>query len=199
MLPRAAALLLLLLLGSCAAPVSREPGGTQRDWAQHSALLAQLERWTASGKLALRTRDYAESASILWQQSGSHSAVQLSGPMGLNATTLESDGRLLEIRQGEEHRTLDLSSPDAAGQGWELPLTALPHWLKGLPAPGLAVETLELDESHALLHTLVQDGWEVRYESYGRFSDITLPTRLQIARGDTSARVIIRDWQAPPP
>ncbi len=189
---------LLLLLAGCAGGPERPP--TADSWQVHSARLAQLDDWRAEGKLALRTATLSESVSLLWRQQGIAARVQLQGPLGVNATTLSSDGRQLEIRRGDEHRVLDLSEPGAlqSQTGWDLPLVALPYWLKGMPAPGLEVEALELNPEGTLLQALRQDTWEVRYEQYDVFGGLYLPTRLRILRRDTSARVILREWQITP-
>ncbi len=195
-LPAIAAL--LLLLAGCAAEPGKPPAADT--WQVHSARLAQLDDWRAEGKLALRTATLSESVSMLWQQRGIASRVQLQGPLGINATTISSDGRQLEIHRGEEHRVLDLKEPGAleSQTGWDLPLAALPYWLKGMPAPGLEVEALELNPEGTLLQALRQGAWEVRYEQYAVFGDLYLPTRLHILRRDTSAKVILREWQLTP-
>jgi outer membrane lipoprotein LolB len=187
--------LALLLLAGCAGMEPREP--TSPDWQAHRAQLEALQQWTASGKIALRTSDAAQSASMVWRQDYENTQLQLSGPLGVNATTIESDGQLLQIREGEEYRALDISTPEAIFQntGWDLPLPALTHWLKGLPAPDATVQTLEFDEQTGLLRALRQDGWEVRYEMYGQFQGVTLPVRLQIERGTTRVKVIVARWE----
>jgi outer membrane lipoprotein LolB len=187
--------LLLLLLAACAGLDQREV--TSRGWQFHSEQLANLQRWTASGKLAVRTTDASDSASMVWQQHDNVTHLQLSGPLGMGATTIDSDGRQLDIHQGDEHRTLDVSTPDAIllNTGWDLPLLALAHWLKGLPSPDSSVQHLEFDEATELPRRLQQDDWEVQYEQYGQFENFTLPTRLQIQRGTTRVKVIISHWQ----
>jgi outer membrane lipoprotein LolB len=189
--------ILLLLLVGCAGLDQREP--TSAGWKEHSQRLILLQEWTASGKLALRTSDASESASLVWEQHDQNTDLQLSGPLGAGATRIHSDGRQLDIRQGDEHRTLDISTPDAIAlnTGWDLPLLALTHWLKGLPSPDIKVQRLELDPQTELLRTLEQDDWEIRYEKYGQFKEFTLPTRLQIQRGATRVKVIISHWQTP--
>ena len=187
--------LLLALLAACATPIQQiEPSST--NWKTHSAQLAGLEWWTASGKLALRTAEAAESACMVWQQKRSDTELQLSGPLGVGASSIHSDGRQLDIRRGNEHRTLDISSPDAIvlNTGWDLPLRALTHWLKGLPSPDSSVQELKLNPQTGLLQTLRQDDWEISYEKYGQFQAFTLPTRLQIKRGTSGAKIIIAQW-----
>jgi outer membrane lipoprotein LolB len=186
---------MLALLAGCATVDRVEP--TSAGWTTHREQLAALQQWTASGKLALRTADSSDSASMVWQQRQQRSYLQLSGPLGMGATTLDMDGDLLTIRQGDEHTVLDISTPEAIrdNTGWDLPLPALSYWLKGLPSPASNAQSIELDPATELLHTLQQDDWEVSFEQYGRFGAYVLPTRLQITRGATRARVILSHWQ----
>jgi len=194
----AAAALLSLLLAACAAQQMLPPDNA--NWQQHSNALRELTRWSAEGKLALRTPDQSESASLNWHQTGVITRLQLSGPLGAAATTLYSDGKTLEVRQGEELVSWDLADSKALSQqtGWDLPLLSLPHWIKGLPAPDIAIQEMLMGPNQALIETLRQDDWEIRYEAYAAFGAFTLPTRLHIQRADTSVRLIIRDWQPGP-
>ena len=188
-------LLLALLIAGCAGMGPREP--TSAGWQAHSQQLTALQYWTARGKLAIRTVEVSESASLLWQQQEATAHLELSGPLGVGATTIDNDGRQLDIRQGDDHQTLDISTPDAIllNTGWDLPLGALTYWLKGLPSPSTNVQKLELDPTTELLQTLQQDDWDIRYEEYGQFQGFTLPTRLQIQRGATRVKVVIAHWQ----
>jgi outer membrane biogenesis lipoprotein LolB len=56
------------------------------------------------------------------------------------------------------------------------------------------VRSLVLKDDRA--RSFIQDGWQVDYQEYRQFQDLTLPTRLQISRGATRARLIIRQWTA---
>ena len=118
--------------------------------------------------------------------------------MGLNTTRIDSDGRTLELERDGQRRSLDISSPGAiaAHTGWELPLQALPHWLKGVPAPGRdggRTGTGSRRTSRESLHPGRLAGQLPGVRPIpGRYS---LPTRMRIHRGDTSARLIIRRWE----
>lgn len=198
--PRWPALALLAsLLAGCAGQQARV--GSDTSWAQHQSRLQALDTWAAEGKLALRSTQISESASLNWQQSPTGTTVHLSGPLGFKATTIESDGSELQLRQGDDISRWDISDPEAMARqtGWNLPLQALPHWLKGIPAPVSSFELVAFDTDPSLLGSLQQEGWTVTYREYARFADLTLPTRLQIQRGDTSIKVIIRDWTIPAP
>ena len=188
-------LVLLCLLPACATQAPRDTTG--QGWAAHSERTQALGHWTASGKIALRSADASESASLVWQQRNDHAHLQLSGPLGVGATTIDSDGRQLKVQRGEEQQILDISSPQAIvlNTGWDLPLRALPHWLKGVPSPDHEIQELVLDPETGKLSLLRQDDWRIQYQDYGQFQDFTLPTRLQIQRNDIRARILIRQWQ----
>ena len=188
-------LLVVITLSACASQNTRTPAPL--NWSQHSAKLQQLQHWTASGKIALRTAQQSESATLQWQQQAKHSHLNLSGPMGLNNTTVDSDGQQMSVHRGEDHSEFDVSTPDAIlrNTGWDLPLQALPYWLKGIPSPAYPVQTQQLDSERDLLRTLQQDDWRIDYQAYEEFQGLALPIRLRIQRGGTAVKIIIRDWQ----
>ena len=139
----------LLLLAGCAGLQHSAPGS--QNWDQHRAQLEQMRHWTANGKIALRNAGQAESGSLLWQQRDTSTHIRLSGPMGFSATTVDSDGKLLEIRQGDDYSRWALDDPALAENAvWHLPVSALHYWLKGMPAPQLPVDSITLDAEGSL-------------------------------------------------
>lgn len=186
--------LAIALLSACAST----PDAPLRtaDWERHQQKLDALEQYTVSGKVALRTPQQAETATLLWQQSGDTTHLELSGPLGLGASTIESDGTTVEIRKGEEVSRWRLDDPNlSTHQGLPLPLAALNHWLKGIPAPQLAIEGVELDPQSGLPQWLKQDSWTVSYQSFGQFEGFILPTRLEIQGEQSELKLILRQWR----
>lgn len=183
----------LLLLAACTAT---GPVTSSGDWQRQLAQVTALSHFTASGKIAMRTAEQAESGSLLWQQLGRATHIRLSGPMGLAATTIDSDGQVLEVRRGEDYSRWDLEDTGPpARTTWDLPLTALAYWLRGVPAPELPLEALELDTEAGLPRRFEQDGWVLSYRDFGSFQGYTLPTRIEASRDETRARIILRQWE----
>ena len=194
LLQRIATATALLFLAACASVP--DPGATSESWEAQRLRVEAIDYFTASGKIALRTAEQAESASLIWQQLGESSHLRLSGPMGLSATTVDSNGKQVVIRQGDETRRWDIDDPAPEySLGWSLPLKALQYWLKGVPAPELELERLRLDPAGKLPLSLQQQGWRVDYQAFDNFEGYILPTRLQVSREDTSARIILRRWE----
>jgi outer membrane lipoprotein LolB len=173
------------------------PDATPVAWTAHRDSLQLLKHWTAKGKLALRSDTASESAGLLWQQQDQNTHLQLSGPLGVGATIIHSDGQQLDIRRGDEHKIIDISTPEAVvlNTGWDLPLLALPYWLKGIPSPEHEIQKLQIDSQSGLLQRLQQDDWHIHYQQYEQFQTYILPTRLHIQRGSTHVTVLIRRWQ----
>ena len=192
---RALPWLMLLLLTACAGqpPLT----DTTQDWDSQRAALAAMDAWTLRGKLALRTTDRSESASVIWQQSGSNVDLRLSGPLGAGATRVSSNGRQLVVSQNGKADTFDISTPDAvaASTGWNLPVKALPYWVRGLPAPEPAPSMTTIDAG--LMQRFEQAGWQVHYERYQNVDGHRLPAKIAIENGDTRARLVIRSWELP--
>lgn len=194
---RQLALPLLVLMTGCAGQIDRSL--QEAGWLTHSGRLEQLADWDIDGRVAIRTSKQSETAYIQWEQREAQTQLRLSGPLGSHATLIESDGKTVVVNSGDERTTWDLNSPKAQPPGgWDLPLQALPHWLKGIPAPGIEVDSLQLDLDRELLQRLEQDGWQVTYERYEEFDGFTLPTRVTLERDDTSARLLIRKWETVP-
>ena len=137
--------LLPLVFAGCASIEQSTP--TAADWTTHSTQVAALQHWTASGKLAVRTQDASESASMVWRQQARNSQVQLSGPLGVGAITVESDGDQLHIYEGGEHRTIDISTPDAifTNTGWDLPAAGAILLAQGRAFSDTSLQALKLD------------------------------------------------------
>ena len=59
-----------------------------------------------------------------------------------------------------------------------------------LPDTPASVERAE-DGSPRVLEQL---GWRVEYQRFERFDGVLAPSRISVSRGDTRARLLIREW-----
>lgn len=195
-LPRLSLLYIVAtLLAACAASPEKVP--VSADWQTHQAEVSAWDSWDVRGKIALRTPAQAESASLEWQQRAGLSELRLSGPLGMAATRVSSNGERVTIIRGETVQEIDASSPASleAATGWPLPVRQLPFWLRGIPAPGA---TSGESVSDGLLRQLSQDGWQVDYLDYGDFAGLRLPSRIRVEGHGLSAKLILRQWRDAP-
>lgn len=193
--------LLLLLTSACSTsptgPNTTEPRTTgSSEWNAQQARLDAMASWQANGKIALRSATASESARINWLQSDNNSQIKLNGPLGIGAMSISSDGQTLVVEQGKAYRTLDISTPEAifTNTGWQLPLQALPYWLKGIPSPDYAVDEVVFTENGDNIEQLQQDGWRISYNRYSSFESLTLPTLLVAERDDMRLKLVLQQW-----
>ncbi len=90
----------------------------------------------------------------------------------------------------------EADSPEAlveAQLGWQLPVSHLLWWVRGLPAPD-SRSRLSLD-SDSRLARLEQDGWQVNYLAYAEHNGFTLPERIRLEGHDLQITLVVKDWQ----
>ncbi len=185
-----ACLLLIALLGACASTPTPDS-----DWNLHREQLAALESWTFNGRIAVRTTEGGDTASLRWQQQRDDISMTLAGPMGMKQTTLLREGGRLSLQQGDQ--TLPLLPGDDPLQrefGWSLPLDYLPWWLRGLPAPGPSREAL----ANGRLSSLEQAGWRLDYADYQAVDGIQLPRIIRFERDEVSGKILLKNWSLAP-
>lgn len=195
----AALLTLLLSLQGCTlfqTPTAPPPpAGTQVDWVNHMRSLTLLQEWQIQGKIGIRTADDAGSAYIDWSQAQDSFYITLSGPLGQGTTIVSGNPTGARLEQSDG--TWIAESPDQLVQehtGWEIPISNLLYWVKGMPAPGSRPATTHNDLG--TLATLRQDGWNLTFDQYSPQMGTLLPCRIRIQKDQLRVTLIIKRWQA---
>lgn len=154
---------------------------------------AQLDSWSASGRLGVVSSAQSGSGRFDWQQRQAVSRVQLRGPVGIGALQMELDGTQLRLRAGDGGVYDADAALDELEQrlGVRLPVAQLRYWLIGQPAPG-AHEWSNTDEQERVL---LQDGWRIRYQRMLQQGTLQLPEKLTLAQGEVQIRAVIERWQ----
>ena len=81
--------------------------------------------------------------------------------------------------------------------GWNLPVSDLAYWIRGLPAPG-SEAVKHFDQFHHLIE-LDQKGWRIQYLRYSNVNQIDLPTKIFMNYPRMSVKIVINSWQIPHP
>lgn len=170
--------------------------------------------FVSRGKLGVVAGEESFSARYLWQQDGAAFVIDLWGPLGQGRVQLAGDGVLLELRQGDG-TVVDRGPPGRVMErhlGWSLPLSVLPEWVRGNPAPGKRVSHREFDD-RGRLAAFRQLGWTVELERYrpveetagppvpvadgadGQPAAVALPHRITAYRDDYRVRLAVSTWQ----
>lgn len=200
------ALTATLLLAGCAttAPTRTAPplsaemqAERQRERAEWLALYST---WSFIGRAAISRGAKGGSGRIEWEQlDRNRYSIALSAPVTRQSWRLTGDlhseaGRIEGLeggpRDGEFAEALLLDAT-----GWQVPLQQLGSWVRGAPAAGYPVESLEYD-GQGRPSLLRQAGWSVRYTAWrpGPAGQPDLPARIEAESGDAKVKLQIDDW-----
>ena len=99
---------------------------------------AQLQSWTASGRMAIAANGEGGSGAFTWQQRGLDSTLDLRGPLGAGAMQVTTDGRSMAVTDAEGRHLGDEQAQGLLRQrlGADLPLADLRYWMLGVASPG---------------------------------------------------------------
>lgn len=180
-----------LSLSACSRLPVKPPVAVQ----EQPKLLEQKRFWQAEGKIALSVKDYKESGNFDWQNQGGNYAIRFYGPLGLGAVKLTKEGKQVTFESAKDGTHSAESAEDLMQRlaGWQVPISQLQHWIKGIPAPG-AIEARQNDPSGQLLQ-LKQLGWTIDYSAYNLFNGWSLPGKLIATRNQVRVVMIMKSWQ----
>ncbi len=174
-----------LLFASCA---SAPPAAESGDWPRQRESLEALDAWQFRGRVNVRYQNESHTPRILWRQRQRTYDIRLWGSFNAGNTriigdpegvTLESDGEVLSAATPEDliHEQL----------GYELPVSQLEYWIKGLPAPGGEAELLFNERDQ--LAGIWQQGWSISYPDPRQYGELNLPGEIEVLRSADDVRL----------
>ncbi len=174
-----------ILLAACAsAPPAAETG----DWPRLRESLEALDAWQLRGRVNVRHANDSHTPRILWRQQDRDYSIRLWGSFNAgnariagnpDGVTLEADGEALTAATPEDLILEQL--------GYELPVSHLAYWVRGLPAPDAAAELL-FDE-RGRLAAIRQQGWSVNYPDPRQYGELSLPGEIEVLRSADDIRL----------
>lgn len=180
-----------LLLSGCGSFGSRPSTPvSMQQYADNAALL----NWQLAGKIGIKADGQANSAYLNWTQCGEHYAIHLSGPLGRRAATLSGGPQTVTLTTPDQ--TVSAASPElllATHLGWELPVSDLIYWVRGLPAPGSKVLAAPITTPG-----FKQKGWLIRYPSAKQVGNYTLPNKAIAEYPQLKVTLLLKDWHLAP-
>jgi outer membrane lipoprotein LolB len=189
---------LIALLAGCAGVTSREAvqgQGNASQWRVNKEQLSSLDGWQINGKVGIRAPKDSGSGTLFWLQRQDYYDIRLSGPLGRGAARLTGRPGAVSLEVANQGR-YDAPDPETLLKdqlGWQLPVSHLVWWVRGLPAPD-SKSRLTLD-GDSRLSGLEQDGWQIEYLSYTEQNGYTLPERMKLHGQDLDVTLVIKDWQ----
>ena len=186
-------LLLVLLLSGCAAAPSHMPPCPMVPCDR-----TNITDWTLQGRISLTHGEQGWHAGLDWENHADRFRLQLNGPLGQGAMQLTGDSQQVKLLDaaGRLHTAADAESLLQQVAGWQLPVSGLRYWVRGVPDPGAHLE-VTLDGA-GRLQQLKQSGWTIRYQRFVLVDGVEWPGKLTLERDDLVLRLVIDQWHTGP-
>jgi len=192
---------LAALLAACVArplrpglPPEQVAAAEAQQIAREQRLRLQPE-WSLVGRIAVSNQGNGGSGRIEWRQAGPRFEVALSAPVTRQSWRLRGDATAARLegldggpRVGPDAHLLLLEAT-----GWDIPVTALGDWVRGLRASGLGAAAIVYDADGRPAR-IEQGGWSIDYIWPEQGGPGALPARLDARRGDARVRLIVDQW-----
>jgi outer membrane lipoprotein LolB len=183
----------VLLVTACSG--SAPPAVENSSWVQHRDQLQDLDSWQLRGRVNVRYNNESHTPRIRWMQQNMDYNIRLWGTFNAGNTTIVGRPGYVTMEQGGE--VLTASRPEdliLQQLGYELPVSYLEYWIRGLPAPASSAD-LTFNELNQLAQ-MVQDGWTIIYTDPRQYGSISLPRRVEVTRprNDVRLRFVGLNW-----
>ena len=186
-------LLATALLSACTAIAP--PAEENSDWTRQRDQLQELESWELRGRVNVRYDNESHTPRINWLQQNVEYHIRLWGTFNAGNTLIV--GRPGYVSLENDGETVDASSPEELilrQMGYELPISQLNYWIKGLPSPdsGFQLSFNELNQ----LTTIEQADWTINLSDMRQYGQVSLPRRVELTRprNDIRLRFIGLNW-----
>lgn len=180
-----AALMALLLAGCAAWGPTRPPAALE------------AAGFAVQGKLGVRHGSEGFSSNFVWHQLEERFEIELWGALGQGRTRLTGDesGVTIETAQGDVYWEPDTATAMQRWLGFDVPVSALRHWIRGLVAPGLPIGSMERD-TDGNLRALEQLSWAMSFSGYGIATENgrDVPERITATHENSRVTIVARDW-----
>lgn len=136
----------------------------------------------------MRYENESHTPRIQWQQQGEEYLIRLWGTFNAGNTRISGGAHRVTLEQkGDVHTA---SSPEdliLEYLGYELPVSYLRYWVRGLPVADSAAE-LQFNSLNQLVG-FTQEGWIVSYEDLRQYGEVNLPRRVEVSYPEREIRL----------
>lgn len=179
-------LALVTLLAGCSG-LQTQPVSSKHDFRGNLG----IDDWQLSGRIGITSSDGAHSGYLNWIQCGARYELRINGPLGSGAIKLLGDAHQVTLYEGNRE-PVSADSPEALLQhyGWDMPLSQLRFWIRGVPAP----RSPHTDTPQGF----EQAGWTLTFPRQTAVDQYTLPAKANAVAGATRVTLVVQEWLLAP-
>jgi len=190
-------LIFIALSTSACVPIwqTRTSDSPEALFAERAIDLNQLDQWKIKGRTVITQGREAWNVGLRWKEDRVLYQIKLEGPFSQGGVTLDGNQEqvVLTMMTGEKVASTNPEDLISEVVGWNLPVSALRDWVRGLPYGEQTIESVTYDDEGRITH-LVQQGWKIEYMRYVPFKNYSMPSKIFIKHPDLSVRLVITSW-----
>lgn len=148
-----------------------------------------INSWNLRGKIGVKTPEEASSGYLNWYQCDRQFEIRVNGPLGSGAAKLVGDAQQVTLYQSGEppHSAATAEQLIETQLGWQLPISHLRYWIRGLPSPN--------ERFHATAQGFQQAGWSLAFPRQASVDGYTLPARAIASSASTRVTLVFQLWE----
>ena len=172
---------------------------TPRQNTHHAALTEnsaqQLTQWRSKGKMRITSPDVKQNASFDWQQFGNNYTINFFGPFGIGSSWLRKTSKGVTLETPDHPVKWAKSAEQLLAQnvGWNMPVSHLKDWIKGIPTAGTESSPITTTESGNT--QFEQAGWLIAASKFKQRGNFQLPGKVVISQNDWKVLIVIKQWE----
>jgi outer membrane lipoprotein LolB len=191
----------ILWLSGCASLTTEQTTTTNTNkpltWESRAQTLSSVQTWDMSALIAIRNNSKKNNltANMQWQQTPASYSILLFGPLGTGSAKLTGTRHhvALETSDGKVFTAPTPEALLAQQTHWDLPVSNLYYWIRGLPVPNLPSQKRFDDSNH--LVELQQQGWQIQFLRYAPSNQIDLPRKIFLVNPELNVKIVINEWK----
>ena len=162
---------------------------------ERQQILSRIQTWQLNGKIGVQTDNDSGSAFVTWVQNKNQYQISLLSPLGTGGFKLVGQPHQVVLTTADgKHFTAATPEQLLAEQwGYDLPISYLHDWIRGLPAAGVAYQG-ESDQNHRFTQ-LTQQNWHVQFQHYVQIDGTELPNKISITSPSLRIKIVIYHWK----
>ena len=165
-----------------------------QSWQQRYQVLSHISKWSIDGVFSIHQPGKTLMVSYNWQQKACNYHIRIHSVLDIYSVNISGNsGMVLLWHSPQECYTADI--PERLMQarlGWQLPVSNLYYWIRGIHAAGGAY--LANFDPYGHLITLQQNGWYILFSQYTPIGSVDLPRILKLNSGKLAVKIVIKHW-----
>lgn len=187
-----------LWLTSCTS-ISNNPApqNTNQTWGTRVTSVSTLQNWDLKAVIGIRNnvKNDNVTANLQWNQTQHNYTILLFGPLGAGSAKLTgTPGHVtLEASDGKVYNAPTAERLLAEQTNWDIPVSNLYYWVRGLPVPKMAA--IKKFDTFNHLTELQQQGWQIQFLRYTSINHIDVPDKISLSNSQMNVKIVIKEWK----